>query len=254
MALAMIMRSPKSWLTSRRYGVSPQPPHAPENSNSGSSTWLPLTVSWAMRLRSSGGIVSKKSQRTRSASRWAMTGSMSMALWLESVLLLAGQTSTQTPQPVQSSGATWIVSRWSARSRERKSLDLKPSGAPARSAVGKTFIRIVAWGQTIAHLPQSMQMDGSQTGIVWAIARFSYFAVPVGNVPSTGRALTGSRSPSPAMSRAVTRATKSGTPAGMAGTAGRSAAIGPGVTFDRRASERSMASKLRATTASPRFA
>ena len=67
----------------------------------------------------------------------------------------------------------------------------KSAGAPSIEAVGKTFIRIVACGQTIAHLPQSMQMDGSQIGIVWAIARFSYLAVPVGNVPSAGRALTG---------------------------------------------------------------
>ena len=110
-----------------------------------------------------------------------------MALWLTSVLLLAGQTSTHTPQPVQSSGATWIVRRWPGRSRDRNSLCRKPSGAPATAASGKTFIRIVAWGQTIAHLPQSMQIAGSQTGIFWAMARFSYFAVPVGNVPSTGQ-------------------------------------------------------------------
>ena len=53
------------------------------------------------------------------------------------------------------------------------SLCRNPSGAASTSAVGKTFMRIVAWGQTIAHLPQSMQMDGSQIGISWAIARFS---------------------------------------------------------------------------------
>ena len=71
-------------------------------------------------------------------------------------------------------------------------------------------MRIVACGQTIAHLPQSMQMVGSQIGSSWAMERFSYFAVPLGKVPSTGSALTGSRSPSPAISRAVNRATKSG--------------------------------------------
>ena len=48
---------------------------------------------------------------------------------------------------------------------------------------------MVACGQTIAHLPQSMQMSGSQIGISSAMARFSYRAVPVGNVPSTGSAL-----------------------------------------------------------------
>ena len=77
-------------------------------------------------------------------------------------------------------------------------------------------MRIVACGQTIAHRPQSMQMSGSQIGISWAIERFSYLAVPVGNVPSTGSAETGSRSPSPAISSAVTRLTKSGASSGMA--------------------------------------
>src|SRR5580765_3638248 len=128
---------------------------------------------------------------------------MLMALWLESVLLLAGHTSTHTPQPVQSSGATWMVSRCCGSSRDLNSLWRKSTGAASTEAVGKTFIRIVACGQTIAHLPQSIQIDGSQIGIVWAIARFSYLAVPVGNVPSTGMALTGSRSPSPAINRAV---------------------------------------------------
>ena len=92
----------------------------------------------------------------------------------------------------------------------------KPAGALATAAVGKTFIRIVACGQTIAHLPQSMQMEGSQIGIDWAMARFSYFVVPVGNVPSTGNALTGSWSPSPAISTAVTFLTKSGASSGTA--------------------------------------
>ena len=50
--------------------------------------------------RSSG----RSPSAVRSMSRCSATGSMLMALWLVSVLLLAGQTSTQTPQPVQSSG------------------------------------------------------------------------------------------------------------------------------------------------------
>jgi len=40
--------------------------------------------------------------------------------------------------------------------------------------------------------------------------RFSHLAVPVGQVPSTGNALTGRRSPFPAIITAVTRFTKSG--------------------------------------------
>ena len=43
-ALATIMRSPKSWVTSLTYGVSPQPAHAPLNSNRGLRAWLFLTV------------------------------------------------------------------------------------------------------------------------------------------------------------------------------------------------------------------
>ena len=179
MALATIIRSPKSWETSLRYGVSPQPLQASENSNSGSRTWAPLTVSWAIRLRSSGGIDWKNSQfgplgvAVRSAA-----GSMLIDLCLTSVLLLAGQTSTQTPQPVQSSGATWIVSRWSTRSRDLNSLELEAAGAPSTASAGKTFIRIAACGQTMAHLPQSMQIDGSQIGSSRAIARFSNCVVP----------------------------------------------------------------------------
>ena len=54
---------------------------------------------------------------------------MLIALCRTSVLLLAGHTSTHTPQPVQSSGATWIVSRYPWISLERKGLDLNVSGA-----------------------------------------------------------------------------------------------------------------------------
>ena len=84
------------------------------------------------------------------------------------------------------------------------SLLRKPSGAPATASAGNTFIRIAACGQTMAHLPQSMQIDASQIGISCAMARFSNFVVPDGNVPSIGNALTGRRSPLPAMSAAVT--------------------------------------------------
>ncbi len=44
---------------------------------------------------------------------------------------------------------------------------------PSTASGENTFMRIVAWGQTIAHLPQSIQMSGSQMGISLAIARFS---------------------------------------------------------------------------------
>ena len=98
---------------------------------------------------------------------------MLIALWPISVLLFAGQTSTQTPQPVQSSGATWIVRWCSARSLDRNGLVRKPSGVAAATSASKTFMRIVACGQTMAHLPQSMHTSGSQIGISLAIERFS---------------------------------------------------------------------------------
>ena len=59
---------------------------------------------------------------------------MLMALWRTSVLDLAGHTSTHTPQPVQSSGATWIVSAWPDTSLDRNALVRKPSGAPATAS------------------------------------------------------------------------------------------------------------------------
>src|SRR5215813_15187798 len=69
---------------------------------------------------------------------------------------------------------------------------------------------MVACGQTKAHLLHWMQTFGSQIGTSSAIRRFSHFVVPTGQVPSTGKADTGSRSPLPAIITAVTRWTNSG--------------------------------------------
>ena len=71
-------------------------------------------------------------------------------------------------------------------------------------------MRIAACGHTSAHRPQSMQRLASQTGISSAIDRFSQRAVSVGKVPSAGMALTGSRSPRPAMISPVTALTNTG--------------------------------------------
>ena len=68
-ALATIIRSPNSWVTSLMYGVSPQPAQAPENSNSGCNAWDPFTESWGSASRSISGMVRKKSHDTRSTSR-----------------------------------------------------------------------------------------------------------------------------------------------------------------------------------------
>src|SRR5512142_3232493 len=69
---------------------------------------------------------------------------------------------------------------------------------------------MAAWGQTSAHLLHWMQIFESHTGMSRAMLRFSHRAVSVGHVPSTGNALTGSRSPWLDSIIAVTRFTKSG--------------------------------------------
>ncbi len=99
-----------------------------------------------------------------------------------------------------------------------------------------------------------MQIAGSQTGISAAMFRFSHWAVPVGQVPSTGNALTGSRSPLPASMTAVTRWTKSGAASATIGGIVRVADAAPGTfTSCRCASVRSTAAKFAWTTASPRL-
>ena len=69
---------------------------------------------------------------------------------------------------------------------------------------------MAACGHTSAHWLHWMQISESQTGISSARFRFSHFALATGHVPSTGKALTGSRSPLPASITAVIFCTKSG--------------------------------------------
>ncbi len=62
-------------------------------------------------MRSTSGSSMKYSNEGRSMSRCATAGSRSMALCSGFALSRTGHTATQMPQPVQSSGATWTVSR-----------------------------------------------------------------------------------------------------------------------------------------------
>src|SRR3990172_1819309 len=113
---------------------------------------------------------------------------------------------------------------------------------------------MAAWGQTIAHLLHWMQIDASQTGISTAMLRFSHCVVSSGHVPSTGNALTGSRSPLLASITAVTRWTKSGACSDTIGGIVRDALTAAGtLTSCRLASVWSTAAKLALTTASPRL-
>ena len=149
-----------------------------------------------------------------------------------------------------------MARRCPGSSRDLNGFVSSSAGAASAVASGITVIRMLECGQTIAHLPQSMQIDGSQIGIVGASARFSYWAVAVGNAPSGGIALTGRSSPLPAISCAVTVVTKSGTPAGIerARRAGAVSGASPSGTWRSAASDPSIAAKFRATTSSPRLA
>ncbi len=97
-----------------------------------------------------------------------------------------------------------------------------------------------------------MQIAASHTGISRAMLRFSHFAVPVGQVPSTGSALTGSMSPLLESIRAVTLLTKSGAISGTTGGSPLAAVTWSGTATARMwASASSTAAKLRRTISSP---
>src|SRR5689334_15213987 len=89
-------------------------------------------------------------------------------------------------------------------------MDLKVSGALASNFSSYTLWRMTAWGQTITHLPHWIHNFSSHTGISSAILRFSHCVVPVGKVPSTGKAETGMLSPFAPMISPSTSRTNSG--------------------------------------------
>src|SRR5512138_2225326 len=154
---------------------------------------------------------------------------MLMAFLPFSVFDSAGQISTQSEQPVQSSGATWSAYLCPFTSGDLKSIVRKSFGAPFAASGAKYFGRMAACGQMSAHLLHWMQRLGSQVGISSAMERFSHFEVPVGQVPSSGNAETGRRSPLPASMSAVTRFTKSGAASETAGGLGAPFALRPAV-------------------------
>jgi hypothetical protein len=104
-AFAMTARSPKSWVRSLTYGVSPHPEQAPENSKRGARNWVPLT-SCRTVSRGASGRSRKNAKFSASAVRRGRCGCMSSDLCFGFDLSLAGQTTAQRVQPVQSSGAT----------------------------------------------------------------------------------------------------------------------------------------------------
>ena len=122
----------------------------------------------------------------------------------------AGQTSTHRLQPVQSSGATCRTYFWPRISRDLTSRECRLDGALSIASGETTFARIAECGQAATQWLHWVQSSSFQIGISSAILRFSQRVVPIGQVPSGGRAETGSASPSPASMAAVTVLTKSG--------------------------------------------
>ncbi len=110
MALPIMARSPKSWLISLRYGVSPQPGQAPENSKSGCNNCEPLITSNFDLLAVDLGDFEEEVKAGALDFKVVELRFHVDRLVLDDLLARAGQTSTHTPQPVQSSGATWIES------------------------------------------------------------------------------------------------------------------------------------------------
>src|SRR5665648_275705 len=164
-AFAIRVRSPNSCESSLTYGVSPQPAHAPENSNRGSSSCEFLMVLGLNNVRSASGSARKYSQLAASVSRKSGCGAMLRALRPAWDLSLTGQVSTHRVQPVQSSGATCTVYFISGNSLNLESMDLNVAGASLSRSPAYTLWRMTACGQTKTHLPHWMHRSGSQTGM-----------------------------------------------------------------------------------------
>src|SRR6476620_475039 len=108
-ALATIILSPNNWVNNFRYGVSPHPEQAPENSNKGWKNCEPLTVFLLILSLPTSGRSRKKSQFVFSTSCMPVLSYIFTALWPGSVLLVIGQNSTHKLHPVQSSVDTCKV-------------------------------------------------------------------------------------------------------------------------------------------------
>ena len=192
-AFAIIILSPNNWVTNLMYGVSPHPAQAPENSISGCLNWLPLTVVGAI-ISPLGAtlVVSTANAQFSTSTSWVSRGFITKAF------CLAGHMSAQFPHPVQSIGLTCILYCNPSNPLPIAFLVLKLSGALAASSSFTNTGLIHAWGQTYAHWLHWIQLSVIHSGTLTATPRFSYAAVPAGNVPSSkpSNALTGKLLPS----------------------------------------------------------
>src|SRR6478609_7911022 len=130
-ALATINRSPNSCESSLRYGVSPHPAQAPENSNSGSRNWVPRTVPKSTLDRSVVGSDSKNAMLSRSVTSRGSAGPRLIALVTPAPGMTTGHASTHNPQPVQSSTYTCSENRAFGRPTASSGAESNSAGAPA---------------------------------------------------------------------------------------------------------------------------
>jgi len=238
------MRSPKSCVTSFTYGVSPQPAHAPENSNRGFLNWLSLTVLTFNSPWNSGSFCANS--QFADSSFWLSRG------FMISAFSFAGQTCAQLPQPVQSYGLTWMRYWWPLKRGPIAGFILNASGTAAMSASGTRYGRMTACGQTSAQLLHCMQLSICHSGTLTAMPRFSYFVVPVGTRPAGSNAETGSLSPSCASTGWMTwsKYSVASTFTGSAPVVALAQAAGTGIST-RPEIAMSIASQFCLTTASP---
>ena len=205
MALATTMRSPKSCDSSFRYGVSPQPAHAPGNSKSGSSSCVPRTVEKSTCPRSVTGSDSKKRMRSRAGS-----GSSSRVRHVDGaapahrrVLHRADLDAEAAARAVllvdlQRVARVGEAARVDGRGGKavRRAVERPRSSRPSRESPRA--------GTRTSSCRTGCRAPASHSGTLAEMPRFSHFAVPLGNVPSTGNALTGSSSPRPSSIAATT--------------------------------------------------
>ena len=192
-------------MSSLRYGVSPHPAQAPGELEQRLEQLRALHRVWATSQRSQLG--DGEEEVPVGPLPLEMVGLGAHVDRLVPHLLLAdGRADVDAdPAPGAVVGHHLDGEQLPGKSVDRNSLVAKPSGAPSSAVGSNTLILIAAWGQTSAHLAQSMQIAGSQIGISWAIDRFSHVPCrwgrcrrPAGRRPAADRPARPSSSPSPA--------------------------------------------------------
>ena len=180
---------------------------------------------------------------------------MSMALCLTRSLSLAGQTSTHSPQPVQSSGATWMTIFQPGYSLPFQSAALKPSGGLGQQ--GRVECLHADRGVGAAQRAQpaldadlrvpDRECPGRCSASRTASCRW-------GTCRRTGMALTGRSSPRLAIIMPSTSLTNAGALAGTGGTMWNFEVTWPGTfTSWRAARAPSTAALFRWTIVPPPF-